>query len=344
MIEVIAEVGQTNEGSVEKAVAAVEAFAGAGATGIKFQWLNPDTLVVPSAPRYWQTNEATSQAEAFARAGMIGYSDWGPVIAACHERGVEFITTPFDLDAIHAWEAFQPEWDLRTLKIASGDITNLMLIESAARAVGRQGRLIISTGGAGWREIQRAVMLAAEVSGCGVVLLACTLEYPAREANLARIGTLRGLAEGWLHVTGVGYSDHTEAATSARYAVIAGATVLEKHVSLGGDPDDVGDHAMALGPDAFRLYVEEADAGESLLGDGILGCTDAERPAVDGARRGLYAAADIAGGDEFTADNVIALRPSPTRQGHVSAGHWDDVNGQRAPYVYLSGDPIVLPF
>ena len=35
MVEIIAEVGTTNEGSIDKAIEAVYAFADAGATGIK---------------------------------------------------------------------------------------------------------------------------------------------------------------------------------------------------------------------------------------------------------------------------------------------------------------------
>ena len=348
-IEIIAELGQTMEGSVERAIEGVHAFADAGATGIKVQWLQPKLIASDAAARYWETNDAVSQSAAFAKAGMIAYDKWAPVLEACEDAKVEFITTPFDLEAVLFWLWYKDDgYPIRTLKVASGDITNHMLLDAVGEAA---DRVILSTGGATLDEIGRAVDVLIGTHSpdpeslhygvddeprCEVVLLACSLAYPTppERANLGRIRTLLG------HASVVGYSDHLLSEYSSEDAVFVGATVLEKHVTLGGDPDKVADHAMALTPDRFATYVRLAHRAERMLGDGVMGVHEGEHAAVQGARRGLYAAANIKEGEMFTTENVVALRPAAAT-GKADASQWLTLAGTAATCDYRQTDPIV---
>ena len=357
MVEIIAELGQTMEGDIDKAIEGVHAFADAGATGIKVQWLQPELLASDHAHRYWETNEATSQKHAFEKAGMIPYDKWTPVIAACVNGGVEFITTPFDLDAVREWSRYREDWPaLRTLKVASGDITNHMLLDAVGEVA---DRVILSTGGATLGEIGAAVdvligthkesAMAAYHRGpyprCEVVLLACSLEYPTppERANLGRIRTLLNVPP----LCGpagtkfpVGYSDHTEGWWAGDAAVYAGATVLEKHVTLGGDPNKVADHAMGASVETFRRYTEAARVAERCLGDGVMGVHEGEAAAVQGARRGLYASDAIKEGELLSKENVHALRPAPTTDVHAGGEHWFQLEGQPSNRQYDRGEMI----
>ena len=349
MIEICAEIGQTAEGSVDRSIEAVNAFAEAGATAVKFQWwASPDNLVVKDTPRYWSTNEAESQHAAFSSAGMIPLDGWGPVIDAARDAGVEFWTTPFDLESVAAAH----NYGMTTLKIASGDVTNLMLIDAVGAVA---DRVILSTGGATLDEVGRAVdvaigthvrPLSSLYPRCEVVLLACSLAYPtpAERANLRRIRTLIDVPP----LCGpagtrfpVGYSDHTEGNWGGHHAVLCGATLVEKHVTLGGDPTKVADHAMGLLPDDFAEYADGVWAAQEILGDGVMGVHEGEHAAVQGARRGLYASQTIEVGDFFTDQNVIAKRPAPIIDVHAGAEYWFAIAGTASPCRYDKNEPIL---
>ena len=358
-IEIIAELGQTMEGSVERAIEGVHAFADAGATGIKVQWLQPKLIASDAAARYWETNDAVSQSAAFAKAGMIAYDKWAPVLEACEDAKVEFITTPFDLEAVLFWLWYKDDgYPIRTLKVASGDITNHMLLDAVGEAA---DRVILSTGGATLDEIGRAVDVLIGTHSpdpeslhygvddeprCEVVLLACSLEYPtpAERANLRRIRTLIDVPP----LCGpagtrfpVGYSDHTEGNWGGHHAVLCGATLVEKHVTLGGDPTKVADHAMGLLPDDFAEYADGVWAAQEILGDGVMGVHEGEHAAVQGARRGLYASQTIEVGDFFTDQNVIAKRPAPIIDVHAGAEYWFAIAGTASPCRYDKNEPIL---
>ena len=310
----IAELGQTHEGDIETAIAGIEAFASAGATDIKFQWLTPTGIARSDAPRYWATGEdEDDQHDVFAR-GVIPYTDWSPIIETCHEQGVGFLTTPFDLEAVGAMKGY----GLIEAKIASGDITNRILGEAVAEAM---YHVFLCTGGANMTEIHQALS-TFQANDCEVTVLACTLSYPTNpeDAFVTRIERLYDVLGNRDCVRGIGYSDHTLGFWSAGAATAAGAIALEKHCSLGGDPAVCPDHEMALLPDQFANYVETSKFTEMAFADAPLGVSEAERAAVHGARRTLVLRRDMEAGEIVDDLAVIALRPGPVDD-EIGASH-----------------------
>lgn len=310
---VVAEWGQTNQGSVIHACAQARAAKDAGCWGAKWQLLQAGRLAAADAPAYWaHARPGEQQAETFTRNGMIDYGAWGEVAAECDGLGLAFSATPFDLEAVAALDKL----DRVTLKVASGDITYRDLL----RAVGDTGRPVVLSCGASDRdEIEQALSWLGHDE---VTLLACALVYPCppQHANLARITTLDcefGLP--------VGYSDHTTSVFTGYAAAALGATMLEKHTTLtpaGACPDD----HMGLTPDLLGRYVGEAGNGAALRGAPHLVPAFAEAPARFGARRSWHAACDLTGGGELRpALHLQALRPCPAGAVPVSA----DVDGMR---------------
>ncbi len=295
MIKVVAEAGQCMEGSIDRAILMAEAAAAAGAWGFKIQALDPDLIVTRDASRYWEHGEARSQHATFTRNGVIGHDQWGPVAEACRSLGLKFIATPFDVGAVDKLDALVDAW-----KIASGDINNARLLREVA-STGLP--TIVSTGAASMGDVNTAVSALANVD---VTLLACSLEYPTppEHAQLARIRTLTKAPL----ACEVGYSDHTLGTWAAPLAVAAGATMLEKHFSLGGDLD-VPDHAMALNAYELAKYVQLASAAQTALGAGRLDVHGGEGPALRGARRSWRATRRIRQGDRIGDHNAAPLRP-----------------------------------
>jgi sialic acid synthase SpsE len=294
--------------------------ADAGAWGIKTQLLRPETIAIPDAPKYWTDDHGTTnQRDAFRAAGLVDYDAWGPVRAVAASRGIAFVATPFDMDAIDALEKI----DVDAYKVASGDLMWWDLID---RLVDTQRPLIISTGAAWQDEIESTVshMIARDPSvRYRLILLACSLVYPTPDgdANVGRVVRLREvIAEnGWSPIR-VGYSDHTTSVATPRDAAAAGSVIVEKHYTFRGASGPVADHAMAVDPDGLRECVRAANVGARAYGDASLIPSDDEDAARRGARRGLYLTRPVVAGDLVHVDDVVALRPCP--RGAVSPHMW----------------------
>ena len=88
---------------------------------------------------------------------------------------ITFIATPFDLPSVDFLEVL----DVPYYKIASGSITNPLLL----RKVARLGKPVLSSfGGATPEEVERVVLLFAD-AGTELILLHCVAGYPPRPEN-----------------------------------------------------------------------------------------------------------------------------------------------------------------
>lgn len=318
---VVAEAGQCMEGSVDRAVAMVDQAADAGAWGFKVQMLNPVDLAAPGAPLYWRDRLGRDdQRQAFFASGLVAYRSWGPVRDRCHDRGLAFIATPFDSDAVDACV----ELGVDAIKVASGDLTNTPLLSRCMAAAAHLGcRLIVSTGAATEDEIQHvARVLAAyrpEHAAPDVVWLACTLAYPTPDhaAHLARIPELARLVSlaryrGAVSISearwSVGYSDHTTGTDTSLAAAAAGAVLCEKHFT-DGEAHEVPDNDIALNPWDLATYVTNANRGAALRGRADLEPDPAEEAARHGARRSVHLVKHLGAGDVITDAHLAVLRP-----------------------------------
>ncbi len=138
-----------------------------------------------------------------------------------------------------------------------------------------------------------------------LALLHCVSGYPTpeNEANLAAIGTLRR-AFGCV----VGFSDHTESIEMGGCAVLAGARIIEKHLTL--DRNRSGpDHRFSLEPDMMREYVKNIREAERYLGDGAISPTPRQREVRELSRTSVVAVCDIAAGQLLLRNMLTVKRP-----------------------------------
>lgn len=299
---VVAEAGQTMNGSVHTAIEQVRLAADAGAWGYKVQLLSPKLIARADAQKYWADDLGTStQREAFALAKIVDPGLWREVVRACDAYQIEFLATPFDFQSVLRLA----QLDCRTYKIASGDITFRQLIEACAD---NAETIILSTGASYLYEVERAVGWL-ERYDVDVVLLACNLAYPtvAWDANLARIETLRKKFKD-PRVT-VGYSDHTSMPESGMCAAALGSVLNEVHYTLDNDAPDVPDNRIAVNPQRLADYVQASELGATLRGQGLFGCGQSEEPALLGARRSICAARNLPAGHVLAEKDFVYLRP-----------------------------------
>ncbi len=258
---IIAELGVNHDGSVERALDMTRAAAGAGADAVKLQLFETD-LLMSSAAKLAAYQKAAGETDpvAMLRRLELSIDDMARIVALAHELDIHAIVTVFSVELMEkaqslAWDAY---------KIASPDIVHKPLLESLA-ATGKP--MIISTGASTIEEVKQAVAwlpTESRPSGSGrhvsphdrLALLQCVSCYPTPE-DRAELGGIAAIAI----ATGLptGYSDHTATHITGRYAVAAGAVMLEKHLTY--DRRAVGpDHAASLEPDLMRRYVLESRA------------------------------------------------------------------------------------
>jgi sialic acid synthase SpsE len=227
--------------------------------------------------------------------------EWQPVLAAhCRDVGIEFLSSPFDRDAVDELDAL----DVAAYKIASFELVDLPLIEYTAS----KGRpLIISTGMATLAEIEEAIDVAVRAGAPGICLLQCASLYPSPPSvmNLRTIATMSA-AFG----VPVGLSDHTLGIHIAAAGVALGACLLEKHFTL--DRTRRGpDHKFAIEPPELKELVAHVRDVEAALGDGVKrGPSDEEAVEMyTKARRSVVAACAIPAGTAVTRSMLTIKRP-----------------------------------
>ncbi|MCM1029530.1 MAG: N-acetylneuraminate synthase [Pseudoflavonifractor sp.] len=319
-IIVIAEAGVNHNGSFDLARRMIDAAADAGADYVKFQTAVPDLVISSIAPKaeYQKVTTGAEQSQLeMCRAIHLPLSDYAPLAELCRERGIGFISTPFDLVSIDCLASLAMDF----WKIPSGEITNLPYL----RKIGARGeRVILSTGMSTLPEVEQALEVL-ELSGTprsSVILLHCTTQYPtpASDVNLRAMDALSSLG-----CAAVGYSDHTRGITIPIAAAARGARVIEKHFTLSRSFSGP-DHKASLEPDELRQMVQAIRSVEEALGSGQKVVAPSEASNIVVARKSIVAARPIAKGELLTEENITVKRPG----NGLSPMLWDSVIGSRA--------------
>jgi pseudaminic acid synthase len=299
---VIAEMSGNHNQSLDRALAIVDAAAGAGAHAIKLQTYTADTMTLAINEGEFFINDEQSLWKGHSLHDLykLAYTPWqwhAPIMERAGKLGLLCFSTPFDESAVDALEGLS----VPAYKIASFENVHLPLIRKAA-STGKP--LIISTGMATIAEIDEAVRAARQAGGRDLILLKCTSTYPAspENSNVRTIPHLRALFD-----CEVGLSDHTMGLGASVAAVACGATVIEKHFTLRRADGGV-DSTFSLEPEELRaLVVESARAWQS-LGHISYGPSEAERRSLV-FRRSVYVAEDLQPGDVLTVSNLRCVRP-----------------------------------
>ncbi|MEM7289383.1 MAG: N-acetylneuraminate synthase [Pseudomonadota bacterium] len=305
---VIAEAGVNHNGSLELAGQMIDAAIEAGADAIKFQTFTAENVVSPHARKaaYQEVNDGAGTQFDLLKQLELSEQDHLTLMAQCDERGIEFMSTPFDTNALD----FLVSSGIRRLKIPSGEITNHPFLEHIA-AKGLP--MIVSTGMATMVEVCEAIDVIAsrlEQSGLAVknmvTVLHCTSNYPTRfgDVNLramALMGKELDLA--------FGYSDHTNGIAVCPAAVAIGASVVEKHFTL--DRTLAGpDHNASIEPAELKAMIAQIRDVELAMGSCEKGPTASEEDMRIDARRSITAAADLQPGDKIENRHLSILRPA----------------------------------
>jgi N,N'-diacetyllegionaminate synthase len=327
---IVAEAGVNHNGDLDLARRLIDVAARSAADVVKFQTFTADRLATRAAPKAEYQSQTTGSREsqhAMLRRLELSEEMHRQLIAHCETRGIEFLSTGFDIESVDLLAALGQ----RQFKIPSGEITNLPYL----RHIGELGKpVILSTGMAALDEVGAAIE-ALERAGTprsNMTVLHCTTEYPApiAEVNLRAMQSMQATFG-----VKVGYSDHTPGIEVAIAAVAMGATLIEKHFTL--DRSLPGpDHKASLEPAELGARVAAIRNIEAALGDGIKRVAPSEAKNQPIARKSLVARRAIRAGELFSAENLTAKRPGTG----VSPMRWDEIVGRRAPRDFAVDEQI----
>lgn len=325
---IIAEAGVNHNGSFELAKKMVDEARLAGADYIKFQTFVPDKLVSQYAPKAEYQKETTGNTEtqlemleklALTRSEFITLNEY------CHQTGIGFLSTPFDIESIHFLETFHMDF----WKVPSGEVTNLPYLEVIGKT---KRKVVMSTGMCEMHEIQEAVKILEKNGTKDIVLLHCNTQYPTPMEDVNLLAMVQIAEE-----TGkeVGYSDHTNGIEVPIAAAALGAVVIEKHFTL--DKQMIGpDHQASLNPAELREMVKAVRNIEYCLGNGIKKRSASEEKNCAIVRKSIVAKTRIKKGDVLSENNLTVKRPGTG----ISPMEWYMVLGTKAQKDYAPDELI----
>lgn len=325
---IIAEAGVNHNGSLELAKQLAKSAKDAGADIVKFQTAKLESLVSKEAKmaEYQKKNigQSMSQKEMLSKL-LLTFDEFVKLEEYCREIGIEFLSTPFDIESIH----FLNELGCEFWKVPSGEITNYPYLVQIAKT-GKD--VILSTGMSTLDEVRECLEVLRTNGAGNITLLHCTTQYPTEylDVNLKAMLTLKKEFE-----CEVGYSDHTKGIEIPVAAVGMGATVIEKHFTLDRNMEGP-DHKASLEPDELKQMVSMIRNIEQALGDGVKKPKEVEIGNKSVARKSIVAKRDIKKGEIFTEENLTTKRPGSG----INPMRWKEIIGTAAMHDYEEDDLI----
>lgn len=315
---IIAEAGVNHNGKLEIAKRLALEAKKCGADIVKFQTAKLNALVSRFADmaEYQKRNigKEMSQREMLKEI-LLTYEDFVKLADYCNEIGIQFLSTPFDLESID----FLKSLGCNLWKIPSGEITNLPYLKKIASM---NLPIILSTGMCTLDEVREAMDILDRNNTGLVTLMHCTTQYPVpfKDVNLRAMITLKENFN-----CKIGYSDHTSGIEVPIAAVAMGAVVIEKHFTIDRYMEGP-DHKASLEPRDFSEMVKAIRNVEAALGSSVKKPTESEMMNRYVARKSIIAARKIRRGEVLTEENLTTKRPG----NGISPMKWHEVLGREA--------------
>ena len=329
-VYIIAEMSANHGGSLETALEIVRKAAQAGADCLKIQTYTADSLTIDCDNPLFKIDgglwDGYNLYDLYQEAGTP-YAWHKAIKDECEKCGIDFLSTPFDTNAVD----FLEELGVEAYKIASFELNDLMLIEYAAS----KGKpMIMSCGMACPEEIRDAVDACRNVGNEQIILLKCCSEYPANWEDM-HLGNIPDMAARF--GVPVGLSDHSAGSIGAVVAVTLGAKVIEKHVKIEGVESADSEFSMTM--DEFAKMILDVNAARKIAHGPDYSLSPKEQASTV-FRRSLFAVEDIEAGDVITTRNVRSIRPGYG----VSPKSLKSMLGKRAAKAIRRGEPITRDF
>lgn len=302
----VAELSANHLGSLERAIALVDAAAKAGADAVKLQTYDPARMAgnadlkIEAGP--WKGRKLVE----LYREAQTPLNWHKRLFARAGHHGMAAFSSAFSTEDVDALE----ELGCPVYKIASFELVDLPLIKFAAQT-GKP--LILSTGMASLPEIEEGMVCALEAGCRDLTVLKCSSSYPAKDSNISMIRDMQEYfasysADYFMPPIKVGFSDHTRGIGAAVAAIGLGALMIEKHLTLAR-ADGGPDAQFSAEPAEFAAMVQAGREAFQSIGAVRYGPTEEEAPSL-ALRRSLWWATSVRAGAVVQPKFIRTARPA----------------------------------
>ena len=247
---IIAEIANSHEGNLNKAIQTIKASKKANADAVKFQIFSAEELAIPKHKNFNLYKKL-----------QFSTAEWQKLSNICKKNRLKIFVDVFGLKSAKIAVKIKVDG----FKIHSSDISNKELIEFLSK---QKKPILISTAGSEISEIEKIIPILSSTTKT-IILLHGFQGYPTKieELNLYRLSELKkkfNLPIGIMdHVSG----DLEFALIAPLLSISLGATIVEKHITLNRSEKGI-DYFSSLNPIEFKKMVKLIKDSFKALGDG----------------------------------------------------------------------------
>ncbi len=362
---VIAEIGTSHNGSLQKAKELIDGAKASGADAVKFQWVYADEILHPDTGF---VNLPTGRIPLYDRFKTLEcpLSFYRNTLDYARASGLKWICSPFGLRSLSELLSIKPD----AVKVASPELNHFPMLKEIARAAKdstgeNKLKVIISSGVSKLKDIEAALDILGTKD---VTLLHCITSYPApeEEYNVRLISSL-----GRIFGIDCGLSDHSlDPVLVPCLAVSQGATVIEKHITLSKTTDGLDD-PVALTLDQFSQMTQAVRQSQvvmahygkkrgkeeiirqmclqfgeervaKVLGTGVKTLAPSEKANYGRTNRSLHYMRDLEAGQIVGAEDIGILRTEKVLTPGLGPEFMENILGKKTSRPVKSGSGLLM--
>ncbi len=342
---VIAEVGTSHDGCINKAKKLIDIASSSGADCIKFQWVYAHEILHPKTGRVSLPSGTIPLYERFKQL-EVPPSFFYEVKKYTHSLGKTFMCSPFGAQSLEELFLLKPDY----IKIASPELNHIPLLKqlvSLELNVPKEHRIpiIVSTGVSTLDDIKSALNILKPINSL-ISLLHCVTSYPAplQDYNVSILSLYKELFN-----IDLGISDHSLDPIIIPLLNLAfGGKYIEKHITLS--KDDIGlDDPVALEKDSFTHMVNQIRSYEgkskkeilsylydaydkititAAIGNGKKQLAKSEASNYGRTNRSIHYMRRINKGEKIVASDIAVLRTEKTLSIGISPQFYEQIIGR----------------
>lgn len=263
---IIAEIGINHNGDINIAKKLIDVASFAGCDAVKFQKRTPEICVPEERKNVMlETPWGRISYSEYREKVEFALDEYKEIDRYCREKDILWTASCWDVPSLDFIEKLSPHFH----KVPSAQVTNIELLKHY-KTIGKP--LLVSTGMSSMNELEKC----AEILGKDIpwIFLHCTSTYPAK-TNELNLRCINSLEEKFKRM--IGYSGHEVGLQITYAAVVMGAVVVERHITL--DRSMWGsDQAASIEPGGLIRLVRDIRIIEEAMGDGLKRVYESELP------------------------------------------------------------------
>lgn len=313
----IAEISANHNGSIKNAKKLILTAKKNGADIVKLQTYEPKNMTINSSKKDFLINEGLWK----------GYKLWDLYKKAqtplswqkklfnyAKKIKMPCFSTPYDDEAVDLLKKLKSP----IYKISSFEMNDISLIKKVCET---KKPLIISTGLAKFKDIEKIYKVLKKNKCKKFVILYCVSSYPAKieDFNLKNIKILKNKLK-----CEIGFSDHSIDNSVSMLAVSMGARIIEKHIALDKQKKGL-DIDFSLKGKEIKKFKEDLLKAWKLIGKNKFLRTKNEFINKK-FQRSIYVIKKIDKGEKFTKKNIKRIRPGFS----LPVDKWEYILGKKS--------------